>query len=309
MYFLISLAFMIAVLISCAPQQNIDIDEHMTPDPTPTEQPVVLPTPSPTLPPPDPTPNPSPTPPLPTPPLPTPLPLPSPTPDNTSSFYITFDITNIPYYGNRSNFRLSAEHALAYAEAIRNAKINRDGWGPYNFDSLYPVLIDVSGDGVPLLLLLANVGDDEARSFGGPPLHPPLLYGFENGEIQKIVEYAAIGIMVVDNNRFLSTGWVHDFGGGYDLYRINNGAAEFDSTMGFSADVHTPNSKIHINGREVSIDEYWEEMKKIPTIRLIDQWHPGNTEASPLFIDYLVQPITREDAMQIFIDHAAKQTP
>ena len=65
------------------------------------------------------------------------------------------DISYIPYFGNRDDFIMSAELAHAYVEAIRSAKIVSEywPWGNFTFDTFYPVLIDIAGDGVPLLLL------------------------------------------------------------------------------------------------------------------------------------------------------------
>jgi len=67
------------------------------------------------------------------------------------------DISHIPFFGNHDNFRLSAEQALAFAEAIKLAEIDCESWGHFDFDVFYPVLIDVFGDGIPLLLLVYRI--------------------------------------------------------------------------------------------------------------------------------------------------------
>jgi len=217
------------------------------------------------------------------------------------------DITQIPYYGDHEKFNLSVEHALAYAESIKNAELDI-GELYFNFDILYPVLIDVTGDGVPLLLLVekANETGAETGQWGSLPLHLNLLFGYKNGELQKIAQFMGIGIELLNDERLLSVGWVTDFGGSYDFYRINNGAAEFTTTMRFVADWHggTPHGEISIDGEEFSPEEYWAVLETIPAERLMDKGHPGNVEICQTFEEYLSQSFTREQAMQIFLDYA-----
>ena len=114
--------------------------------------------------------------------------------------------------------------------------------------------------------------------------------------------------MEVDGERLLSIGGVHDFGGSYDLFRVRDATTEFVSTMTFVFDWHggDPHGEISINGVEISPEEYFAAMENIPTIRLIDQEHSGYTIASPMFMEYLVQPFTREQVMQVFLDYAEK---
>ena len=210
------------------------------------------------------------------------------------------DILSIPYFGNNEYFRLPMEHTLAYVEAIRNAELDLGDWGHFYFDVFYPVFIDISGDGIPLLLLIDKA--DEADTWSNLPLHVPLLFGFADGELQKIAYFSAIGIVSDENEELLSVGWVTDFGGSYDLYRVNNGAAEFVSTLTFVADWHggDPHGEISIDGEEVSPDEYWTILENIPTKLIIEKWHPGNTVVPSIFKEYLSQSYTREQVIGYF---------
>jgi len=210
-------------------------------------------------------------------------------------------LEDIPYFGDRESLSLPAEHALAYAEAIRNAEVDLGDWGLFSFDELYPVFIDVSGDGVPLLLLVDKSGGSDL--WGGLTMHQPLLFGYTNGEIQQIAEYIAIGLMLEGDETLLSVGRKSDFGGSYNFYRISNGAAEFVSTKEFVAD--WSRGEFSIDGVELSSEEYSAALEAIPTSHLIYSWHPGNKTASPMFEEYLLQPFAREQAMQIFLDYAA----
>jgi hypothetical protein len=219
------------------------------------------------------------------------------------------DISDIPYYGNRENFALPPEHALAYAKAIENAEFNFYNTGViFGFDIVYPVFIDVTGDGVPLLMLVEKTDETDAwnNEWAGLPMQSALLFGYSNGEIQHFPQSMAIGIMLIDGERLLSVGGVSDFGGSYDFYRVHNAAAEFVSTMKIVADWHggTPHGEISIDGIEINPEEYWEILETIPTERLIDKWHPGNTVVTPLFEAYISQPLTREQAIQMFLDYA-----
>ncbi|MCL2674388.1 MAG: hypothetical protein FWE92_03560 [Defluviitaleaceae bacterium] len=212
------------------------------------------------------------------------------------------DISHIPFYGNRENFHLPAAHALAYAEAIRSAEFEFGDWEYLNFDMILPVLIDVSGDGIPLLLLAVKFED-----YWGTNQYWNILFGYANGEIQRITERMAIGMMHIDGENLLSVGWVTDFGGSYDFYRVQNGAAEFVSTMRFVADWHggTPHGEISIDSEELSPEEYWEILAATPTKRLMDRDHPGFVTPYSTFEEYLSQSFTSDQLMQIFLDHAA----
>jgi len=216
---------------------------------------------------------------------------------------VVTEISTIPFIGNRENFRLPAEHAQAYAHAISSAGLEVDGLH-FSFDTLYPILIDVSGDGVPLLLLIGQA--DETGQWGDLPLHPNLLFGFADN-LQLITQFMAVGITEFDGENLLTIGGVSDFGGSYHFYRVDGGAAEFVSTMIFVADWHggTPPGEISIDGVELSPEDYFAALEAIPTVSLIEKWHPGNVVATSLLQAHMPQPFTREQAAQIFTDHAA----
>ena len=65
--------------------------------------------------------------------------------------------------------------------------------GAFSFDKFYPVLIDVSGDGVPLLLLV------EKYDMYGWDIHWNILFGFADGVFQRITPFhTGIGIATVE---------------------------------------------------------------------------------------------------------------
>jgi len=209
------------------------------------------------------------------------------------------DIMDIPYFGNREVFRLSAEHALAYAEAIRSARLDIS-WGHFSFDTLSVVLIDVFGDGVPLLLLAER---DFTISWGSAYWN--ILFGFADGALQKITDYPiGIGIATVENENMLALVNWSDFGGWISLYRVRNGTAELISNTHYFSDWH--NRAYYIDDVEVSGDEFWQIIDGLSIEHLMMNDHPGTLHPSPIFAVYLTPYIAREQAMQIFLDHAAK---
>lgn len=222
---------------------------------------------------------------------------------NTSS--TTTDIASIPFFGNPDTFNLPAAHALAYAEAIQNAGFGIDSLH-FRFDTFYPVLIDISGDGVPLLLLVEKA--DHTAQWGDLPLHPNLLFGFADGELQRITQFMAVGTTQKGDETLLTIGAISDFGGSYNFYRVHYGAAIFDSTMLFVADWHggVPHGEININGEILSPEDYWAILETIPEVSLIEQWHPGNVVVSSALEPYLMAAFTRGQAVQMFLDHAER---
>ena len=227
---------------------------------------------------------------------------------NDNDAYINSNMLyEIPFFGNRDDLRLSQSHTLAFAEATENAGIGIEWWWAehgINFDALYPVLIDVSGDGTPLLLL---VGQTENYLLSSSlPFHPALLFGYANGEIQQFETNMEIGIMEIDDERLLSVGQISDFGGSYNLYRISNGAAEFVSEFVIIADWHGSfaDGEISINGEELSAEEFFTAMANIPTISLIEMGHPGNIVISSSFEGYFPQSFSREEVVRMFLDFA-----
>ena len=237
-------------------------------------------------------------------------------PEPTDIPAVEFDISHIPYFGDREKFNLSVEHVLAYAEAIRNAELDLGYWGHFTFDTLYPVLIDVAGDGVPLLLLVEK--DDKY----GWDIHWNMLFGFADGQLQRITDWpTGVGIATTENENLLVLMREHDFGGRLWFYRVQNGAAEFVSDMRFASDWHQ--GIFYVGDIELSEDEFFDMMEMIieeagyeawndwwmtmldfPIERLMQTGHPGEVYSMPAFEEYLLQSFTRDEAVQIFLDHA-----
>ena len=209
------------------------------------------------------------------------------------------DISHIPYFGNREVFRLSGEHALAYAEAIRSAELDI-GWGHFSFDTLSLVLIDVFGDGIPLLLLAER---DATISWGNAYWN--ILFGFADGSLQQITDYpTGIGIATVENENLLALVNWSNFSGMISLYRVRYGAAELISKTHYFNDWH--NGAFYIDDIEVSEDEFWRAIEELSIEHLMEKDHPGTIHPLPSFVEYLTPSVNREQAVQIFIDYAAE---
>jgi hypothetical protein len=200
---------------------------------------------------------------------------------------IVLDISQIPYYGKSENFRLSAELALAYTEAVRGAKFSvGDDWH-FDFNTFYPVFIDVSGDGIPLLLLAQE--ETETGDHWGVPTYSTLLFGYASGELQIITEFFGIGIWSAEDENLLSVSWETDFGSRFYLYRVNNGGAKLVATENYISDWH--GGLISINGAVVSEEEYFAAYAEIPLKRMLEKGHTGCIVASSMFEEYLTQPL------------------
>lgn len=285
-----------------------ELATYATPSPEPTPTPAPAPSPSPT-----PTPTPRPTPWVPSSPVPPRRPTPSPTPSPSPTpppQPPPRAFSDIPFYGNRSNFNLSTERALAFAQIITNIENRDTGWGYVSFDVLYPVMIDISGDGVPLLMVVGTLLS-EHDDWWSDSLRVFYLYGFANGEIQQIASWDAVGIMQTENEAFLSLGSTHDFGGHRSFYRVRNGSAEYVSTTTFVWNPHGGPSSVlaSIDDLPVYGGYFWQIFESIPTIRLIEDWHPGNTTATEEFSEYMRNAFAREQLIQLFIEFAEKIVP
>ena len=228
--------------------------------------------------------------------------------DNTEEynlFNIT-DISKIPYYGNSENIRLPKEHALAYAEAISDVKLDF-GEKQYSFDTFYPVLIDVSGDGIPLLLLAV----EEHESFSDYFCVWNILFGYTDGALQRITEFPlGVGVSYAENETLLVLMWESDSWSTYDWYRVNNGAAEFIFTDSYEA---WRNEGVYrINDVDVSEEEFNRAMFIEAPNRfehLLSRGHTGYVFVDSAFTEYLQQLFTREQVEQIFRDYAETLEP
>ena len=218
------------------------------------------------------------------------------TPEPVDTATAELDISHIPYFGDFAQFRLPAEHALAYAEAIKTAYLDI-GWGHFSFDILYPVLIDVSGDGVPLLLLAER---DDTISWGDA--HWNMLFGFADGKLQRITAFpTGIGIAMIDYEPLLALVFWHDFGGEISLYRVQNGGAGLVSKTRFFSDWH--NEAFYIDDVEVSEYEFWGTVEGFSIVHLMETTHPLTVHSLPAFEEYLSRPFTREQVVRIFWDY------
>ena len=91
-------------------------------------------------------------------------------------------LVQIPYYGDRKNCRMTSVQALAYAEAIRTM----ESWSSLaEPEWFYPALMDVVGDGVPLLFLFWRSELGLGYS----------LYGYENGVSRRIDCYDSLSVV------------------------------------------------------------------------------------------------------------------
>ena len=201
--------------------------------------------------------------------------------------------------GDVENFALPRDIAFAYAEAIRTAGFNSESGERIDFDEFYVVLLDVSGDGVPLLLLVKEeLGHGLAWD-----TYRNLLFGFAGGEIQEILEYSTgIGIATENGERLLLLALEHDFGGKHHFYRVSNGSAEFVSTTTFVYGIHE--NVFTINGVDVAQEEVRAMFEEDYFERFMWTSHHGPISVTDSFGALLVQTLTRDQAEQLFLDYA-----
>jgi hypothetical protein len=136
-------------------------------------------------------------------------------------------LEQIPYIGDRSIMNLSREQALAYAEAIRGSETG--------YCLLFPLLLDVSGDGIPLLMLFTGErelgeGEDWYQGY--------ILLGFNDGKARTVFRHYwtnfwnydlfistmngnSILVHLYPGSVFMSSFLVH-----YMSVKVNNGATE-----------------------------------------------------------------------------------
>jgi len=249
-------------------------------------------------------------------PLPTTSTTPMPPDDDHGSMQSTAtDISHIPYFGDRDKFQLSPEAALAYAEAVRTAELDYGQWGYHSFEILYPVLIDVSGDGFPLLLLIEK-GEKQSYSIGdyyslGVDYSQwnmylqvqNILFGYLDGEVHMIAQSSGIGIAPLHDSALLCLMRESDYGGMYYFHKINYGAAELISSKSFSS--HTGEERYYVDEVEVSEEEYRAIRSTISMEYFMTTDHPGNVIVIPTFMEYLPHYFTRDQLMQILREYSS----
>jgi|GEM_PF-3315036 len=222
-------------------------------------------------------------------------------------------IYHIPFWSNGAPLYLSAERASAFAEIVRSVEDRMRDFTT-NYTMLYPVLIDVSGDGVPLLLLVTYRDGIQRQGsfsvFSSNTEYSNLLFGFADGEVQQLTWNTAISITEVEGEQLLTVGWVSDFGGYYDFYRIQSGAATFVMRKTFVSlqTWHTEDGvAIHtINDVDFAPEEYWEIRETIPTTQLMPMWHSAQIYVSPEFIHYLFDLFPIERVIRTFENFAMR---
>jgi hypothetical protein len=159
--------------------------------------------------------------------------------------------------------------------------------------------MDVSEDGMPLLLLVDKEYEFESEEFSAWNI----LFGYADGAPQRITEYPmGIGITALGDENYLVTLKESDFGGDYYLYRVQNVAAELIKVTSFFDNWHE--GTLFVNDIEVSEEEYDEMWLSMSIEFLLRTDHPGTPYTVEPFEEYLSQSFTREEAAQIFIDYA-----
>ena len=235
-------------------------------------------------------------------------------------------LTNIPYYGNPAECRLTAEQAIAYGGAIETAKFyfkEDDSFGMYLGDGFYPVLIDVSGDGIPLLLIVVGNPPDDYGYFGvGSHC---LIYGYKDGCIQTLHDpdnpmiFGDICVCTVNGEKVLGRIFTDQCEGAWDrseYYRIKNGeilsifSAEISywiADWGEYGDFNSQNTaNCYINEEKVNRTEYEEKLKELKIVNeeeIITSWGDGYTVTSS-FAKYMTKNFDRSQAINVFQGYA-----
>jgi len=228
-------------------------------------------------------------------------------------------LAEIPYFGDRNILNMTPEQAIEYAKAIEKAECTR---GFENYDTIIPVLIDVSNDGVPLLLIIPY-GEELQNAW---PVGSFYLLGFNNGSVYEICRWRNFAIVTVDNENLLCAyidSWdaYHDFGQ-FSLYRINNGAAELISEMKFDKyypfiDEDTDEADVepisyYINDEKVS-EDFFEQVvggfrsnlsKGSHLVRVRGHYGHNHFEENDLIYEYFDYPFSRNQVKQAFINYA-----
>jgi hypothetical protein len=231
--------------------------------------------------------------------------------ENTPNTLAQQQLSEIPYFGDINLLNMSSEQAMEYAGAVERATYNR--FEGDNYDRIIPMLIDVSNDGIPLLMIIPN---GEARP-AAPPADSFYLLGFNNGRVQEICRTRNITVVKVDNENLLCAyidGAEIDWNyGKFSLYRVNNGTTELISELDFESfhdDMGEEPSIYYVNGENVNEDIYNQAVGEYRLllsngVHFIREHHGWNFfDESDLPYAYWGNPFSREHVKQAFINYA-----
>ena len=234
-------------------------------------------------------------------------------------------LSQIPYYGDINKCRMSAKQALTYADLIQTADLKSVyGCGAvdeYKGDGFYPVLLDVSNDGIPLLLLVVGNPPNESGILGSCSRY--FLYGYKNGTIQEIKIRGNLGLSSINEERLLvfeyedTVEWASY---GIEYHRIQNGTPELileanayywiqswgQYNIERNGKEYVMNRDYYfINNEEVGEEEF--EMKISNNKEKIERllWEDGaDLSVTEPFRKYLPKTNTRTQAAQVFQAYA-----
>jgi len=218
-------------------------------------------------------------------------------------------LADIHYYGDRSKCQLTPEQALAYAEQIRAVR-SYDNDTYISFQALNAFLIDVTGDGFPLLFLITY-------GYHGADYR---LFHFTEGRAEETSQHRDILIYLDDDERILNLRLSYDdysaeFG---TLYHVRNGAIEPFFTYSYQrdnayerhSDEWINGTQYLIDGRNVDEEEYSERIGPLfeKCEFILTDHH--SVQLSPILYNMITTTYTRELVAQIFCDYAdALQNP
>ena len=209
-------------------------------------------------------------------------------------------LVQIPYYGDRKNCRMTSAQASAYAEAIRTM----ESWADPEW--FCPALMDVAGDGVPLLFLLW--GSEMGLGY--------YLYGYENGVSRRIDCYYSLTVVSMNGEILLRE--IADESS-YEVcvfiffYRISNGAAALVSETLFRTyvvdyDAEDHEYRYYVDDDEVSPEEfnriYFDLTKPESEIETLVRARHTTTEPDGSFSALMSREYSRDEAVQLFVDYA-----
>ncbi|MEA4895758.1 MAG: sigma-70 family RNA polymerase sigma factor [Oscillospiraceae bacterium] len=166
-------------------------------------------------------------------------------------------LQSIPYIGDVSKCKMSAEQAKAYIEVLQNAEVELGN----KYEKNYAVLIDASGDGVPLLLIWAGSADYEWN---------PIEYqywGFQNGAAMQIYisNYDTSLATWNGTTYFCESNSAMALGQdqSYVLYQVKNGAVTPAHTIKLA------NGQYTFDGESISEEQFFKAIGEIQLCKLI----------------------------------------